>query len=38
MADKYKKTLLLVTHDRDLASGGDKIYTITAGQLTSVEM
>ncbi len=38
MVDKYKKTLLLVTHDRDLASGGDKIYTITAGQLTSVEM
>ena len=38
MVDKYKKTLLLVTHDRDLAAKGDEIYTITTGQLQQVEL
>ena len=33
MADKYQKTLLLVTHDMNLASKGDKIYTIKEGKL-----
>lgn len=30
MADKYKKTLLLVTHDMSLAQKGDAVYRITA--------
>ena len=33
MADKYQKTLLLVTHDMNLASKGDKIYSIKEGRL-----
>ena len=33
MADKYQKTLLLVTHDMNLASKGDKIYSIKEGKL-----
>ena len=37
MVDKYHKTLVLVTHDRDLASKGDKVYTITRGHLAQVD-
>lgn len=37
MVDKYHKTLVLVTHDRELASKGDKIYTITRGHLAQVD-
>lgn len=33
MADKYQKTLLLVTHDMSLAAKADFIYTIKDGQL-----
>lgn len=33
MADKYNKTLILVTHDMELASKGDKIYSIKEGML-----
>ena len=33
MAEKYKKTLVLVTHDMALASKGDKIYSIKDGML-----
>ncbi len=33
MADKYNKTLVLVTHDMELASKGDKIYSIKEGTL-----
>ena len=33
MADKYQKTLLLVTHDMNLASKGGKIYSIKEGRL-----
>jgi len=33
MVDKYKKTLLLVTHDMNLASKGDDIYRIVDGAL-----
>ena len=33
MAEKYKKTLILVTHDMALASKGDKIYSIKDGML-----
>ena len=33
MADKYKKTLILVTHDMNLASKGDKQYRIVEGKL-----
>lgn len=33
MAEKYDKTLLLVTHDMNLASGGDYIYSIKEGSL-----
>lgn len=33
MADKYNKTLILVTHDMELASKGDKIYSIKEGTL-----
>lgn len=36
MVDRYKKTLLLVTHDRDLASNGDVQYTISDGTLVEV--
>ncbi|MBQ7159496.1 MAG: ABC transporter ATP-binding protein [Treponema sp.] len=34
MADKYQKTLILVTHDMSLAKKGDFCYAITNGQLT----
>ena len=33
MVDKYNKTLLLVTHDMELASKGDVIYSIKEGCL-----
>ncbi len=33
MADKYNKTLILVTHDMTLASRGDHIYSIKDGAL-----
>ncbi len=33
MADKYKKTLILVTHDMNLASRGDRRYIISGGLL-----
>lgn len=33
MAEKYDKTLLLVTHDMNLASRGDFIYSIKEGSL-----
>ncbi|MCF0241065.1 MAG: ABC transporter ATP-binding protein [Treponema sp.] len=35
MVDKYKKTLVLVTHDMNLAKKGDNIYTIKDGRLES---
>lgn len=34
MADKYKKTLILVTHDMSLAKKGDVCYAIVNGQLS----
>lgn len=37
MVDKYHKTLVLVTHDRELATKGDEIYTITKGHLARVD-
>lgn len=36
MVDRYRKTLLLVTHDRELAAGGDVRYTISGGSLVEV--
>ena len=33
MADKYKKTLILVTHDMKLASNGDRQFSIVEGRL-----
>ena len=33
MADKYQKTLILVTHDMSLAKNGDVCYSIKNGQL-----
>ena len=33
MVDKYKKTLILVTHDMTLSSKGDRIYSIKYGTL-----
>ena len=33
MADKYKKTLILVTHDMKLAEKGDRQYRIVEGRL-----
>ncbi len=33
MADKYKKTLILVTHDMKLAEKGDKQFRIVEGRL-----
>ena len=33
MADKYKKTLILVTHDMKLASKGDRQFSIVEGRL-----
>lgn len=37
MADRYKKTLVLVTHDRHLAAKGGNIYTISGGKLVPVD-
>ena len=37
MADKYKKTLILVTHDMNLASKGDVRYFIKDGKLSSAD-
>ncbi len=37
MADKYQKTLILVTHDMNLASKGDIRYTIKEGCLVTLE-
>ncbi len=36
IADKYHKTLILVTHDRTLAAKGDVCYTIKDGKLEKV--
>ena len=36
MVDKYKKTLLLVTHDMNLAKKGDICYSIQNGKLAAV--
>ena len=33
MAEKYRKTLILVTHDMSLASKGDRIFSIKDGML-----
>ena len=33
MADKYKKTLILVTHDMKLAANGDRQFSIVEGRL-----
>ena len=33
MAEKYKKTLILVTHDKNLAKNGDVCYSINCGNL-----
>lgn len=33
MADKYKKTLILVTHDMKLAANGDRQFSIVEGKL-----
>lgn len=33
LSDKYKKTLILVTHDMKLAEKGDKLFRIVEGQL-----
>lgn len=37
LSDNYKKTLVLVTHDINLASKGDVIYSISEGRLVRVE-
>ena len=37
MAEKYNKTLILVTHDMKLAEKGDVRYSIKAGKLERVE-
>ena len=36
LVDRYKKTLVLVTHDMKLAQNGDVIYTIKNGNLTGL--
>lgn len=36
MVDRYRKTLVLVTHDHELAAKGDERYTITKGHLARV--
>lgn len=36
LVDRYKKTLLLVTHDMKLAQSGDVVYTIKNGNLTAL--
>ena len=38
MAEKYGKTLVLVTHDRKLAAGGDVCYEIKDGTLEKVSL
>ncbi|MBO5137697.1 MAG: ABC transporter ATP-binding protein [Spirochaetaceae bacterium] len=38
MVDRYNKTLLLVTHDRELAQRGDIQYKITDGSLEEVSL
>ena len=38
MVEKYKKTLLLVTHDLSLAKKGDVCYTIVNGKLQIAEV
>ncbi len=38
MADKYNKTLILVTHDTSLAQKGDVCYSINHGKLEQVEL
>lgn len=38
MVDRYQKTLVLVTHDRELASHGDVCYSITGGRLKEVHL
>lgn len=37
MVDRYRKTLVLVTHDRELAAKGDVVYTIQKGLLARVD-
>lgn len=37
ISDIYKKTLVMVTHDRNLATKGDVIYSIKEGRLSKVE-
>ena len=36
MADKYNKTLILVTHDMKLAEKGSEVYTIVNGNLEKI--
>ncbi|MBR6216667.1 MAG: ABC transporter ATP-binding protein [Spirochaetaceae bacterium] len=36
LVDRYKKTLLLVTHDMKLAQSGDVVYTIKNGNLAAL--
>lgn len=36
MVDKYKKTLILVTHDRELSKNGDVCYSINCGNLEKI--
>ena len=38
MVDKYKKTLILVTHDRELAKKGDICYSINCGNLEKIDL
>lgn len=38
VVDKYKKTLLLVTHDMNLAKKGDLCYSIKKGRLEEVDL
>ena len=36
MVEKYKKTLILVTHDKEIATKGDYCYKIVKGKLETV--
>ncbi len=36
MVDKYKKTLILVTHDKELSKNGDVCYSINCGNLEKI--
>lgn len=38
MADKYQKTLILVTHDQNLAKKGDVCYSINSGALQKIDL